>query len=596
METDLIIIILNVVMAIIFIIIVFLSRKYIPVEVSQTEFHRLKKKIEMEIEQKSEERAQKAEISIKDMNSEQKTIDHGGKIFSTFNIDLKSAMPKNRKELKKDMTDLMETVKKLEGFDKEQYIKEDKTGPNVGTTMFLDRISSRLLKIMKKEKLDKEPILIFDKLVYIALKNINNISRSDIMDCLEYMKEAEYVQDYIEINPQLTIISQMKKEIKFSNPEKVVLVFAQDENKLTFKKLMENSKWSKSYAKKVVNGLVKNGIAEIFDDVIKIRGFETEEEKKLRNNIEKEKSSTRKQQLIEDLSDILDDIPELEQIEQPVEKKEMEILEEKELKRMADQTAKAERIKKFKKPSVKALPITKTLKKTSIKKLKIIKKSEKVIPKPAEEVELTEDEITGIDEKLKKKITQHQEFQKEIKKTIAEQDVENEDKFDISDVDFSDIGTEFVEDGDSDEELNEEAIIDGIMTIFEKYEIVNGGLMDIKLIHQFLKELYTDISIDELIGPIKSLKQMGLVRKEISLGSLTILLFKDIELNDDMLEIIKVTSIKGQWMTKDELSDALGSKWNEERTLNGMKNLQDIGVLRLDIENKVEIPGLYIIK
>jgi hypothetical protein len=152
------------------------------------------------------------------------------------------------------------------------------------------------------------------------------------------------------------------------------------------------------------------------------------------------------------------------------------------------------------------------------------------------------------------------------------------------------IGSEFV--GDNiDEALSEEAIVDGILSIYERYEHINGGLMDIRLIQALLKDLYPDITIIEIINSIETLKSMGLVTKDFTLGSVTILLFKDIQLDNDMLALLKEISMNG-YETKEEVADSLD--WDEEKTLNVMKQLQDIEVLRLDEKARIIIPGLFI--
>ena len=97
---------------------------------------------------------------------------------------------------------------------------------------------------------------------------------------------------------------------------------------------------------------------------------------------------------------------------------------------------------------------------------------------------------------------------------IASEEVTEEDFANIS-------GSDFVGD-DSDEELSNEAIIDGIMTIFENYEHINGGLMDVRLIQRLLSELYPDVTIEQILATIDSQMEMGLIQQV--LGCLYLLL------------------------------------------------------------------------
>lgn len=567
----------------------------------ESELDSVKREFQREIIQKSAKMTQTAQKSFNDLSAEQQNIESGGKMFSQYSIDFRSALPRNETEFKKDMTDLLDAVKNLESFDQQNYISEAEieSGIDIGKSMFYDRITSRLYRLMRKEKYNTEPFLSFGKIAYLGLKNLKNISYKDMFDSLNFMKEAGYIQDYIEINPQLTIITQSKEKVKFTNSEKVVLALAYDDD-LTIEKLIENSKWKKNYAEKVVNGLVNKGIAVLSDNNIKINGFETIQEIQERMILEKNllKGLQEKEKLREEQQKTLEKQFKIQPVKpvKPVEPVKPNIIEEEIEKEEDFETkkviTKSAELKKLKIPTVKSLkPKT-----ASGKNLRLVKQSVKKIPQPAKEVSLVEGEITGIDDDLKKKITEHKEKEENIKKStengsnIPGKELSDDEKFIIFDEDFEDlIGSEYIGDDLDDEDISEEAIVDAVMSVFEQFEHINGGLMDIRSIHYHIKQLYPDLTLDDLVKSIKKLKEMGLVTKEIKLKSNTILLFKEIKLDKDMLTVLETINING-WMTKDELSEFL--KWDEEKTLNTMKKLQDIEVLRLDSENKVIIPGL----
>ncbi len=440
-----------------------------------------------EIETKSTEMTEKAEATIKTLEPEEHLIEQGGKMFTQFSIDLETALPRDEKERAKDMGDLIDAIKVLESLDKDHYEQDVKD--DTGKGMYFDQITSKLYRAMRKEEFTQEKIFVFDKLVTLGLKTLKNTTRKDLEEALNFMKEAYYIKDYQVINPELTIISRKGEIPPFSKSETVILALAYDEHPLSYSTLLKQSKWSNEYADSVINDLIEKEIAHKEDDYISLIGFETQEEKDERHELElqleaqmEEKARLRKEQQ---------------------EKLEQELLRES--KPVQDQP-------------------------------------------PTPEFEIKEDEFESI------------------------------------------IGSEFVGD-DIDEDLSDEAIIEGVITIYENYEHINGGLMDVRLIHQLLSELYPDIEIKQILNTVDALIEMGLVRTIFEFPETTVLLFKEMVFDGDM-KILLGSILKNGWMDKSEICNKLN--WDEERTLNVMKRLQDVEVLRLDEKNRVVIPGFYI--
>jgi len=212
------------------------------------EMELLRQQIETEIKQKTAVMTQKAEQTMASVEPEEEVIEQGGKIYAQFGIGLENAMPRNKEEQIKDMSDLMDAVKMLEGFDQENYYQDRDKSEDMAKGMFYDKITTKLYAAMKTEKLNKEPLVVFDKLVYLGLKNIKNIGRKELVESLRYMKEAGFIKNYFEVNPQLIFITQTDEKLRFTNPEKVVLVFASEEDVLTLPRLMEAAKWQEDYA------------------------------------------------------------------------------------------------------------------------------------------------------------------------------------------------------------------------------------------------------------------------------------------------------------------------------------------------------------
>ena len=445
-----------------------------------------------EIETKSTEMTEKAEATIKTLAPEETIIEQGGKMFTQFSIGLDTAFPRDDKEREKDMGDLMDAIKVLESLDKDHYEQDEKD--DTGRGMYFDQITSKLYRAMRKEEFTQEKIFVFDKLVTLGLKTLKNTTRKDLHDALNFMKEAYYIKDYIEINPELTIISRKGEVPSFSTSETVVLALACEEHPLSFSYLLEQSKWSETYANSVIDGLIEKEIAQRHEDLISLVGFETLNEKAERHALEEE----------------LD----------------------KQLKEKARQRK--------------------------------------------EQQEKLEQELRGMSES----------------KPEPEPEIEEEPKeFEVKEEDFEKIiGSEFVGD-DVDEEIHDEAIIEGIITIFENYEHMNGGLMDVRLIRKLLSELYPDITVEQILNTVKSLMEMGLVRDVLEFSELKVLLFKEMVIDEEMKILLGSILVNG-WMDKTEIGEKLS--WDEEQTLNVMKRLQDIEVLRLDEKNRVVIPGLLI--
>ncbi len=464
-------------------------------EVQQKELEKLeiieamKETVLDEIEIKSTEMTEKAEATIKSLKPEEHLIEQGGKMFTQFSIGLEDAFPRNEKERVKDMGDLMDAIKVLESLDKDHY--ESDIQDDTGKGMFFDQITSKLFRAMRKdESFTTERIFVFDKLVTLGLKTLKNTTRKDLHDSLNFMKEAAYIKDFLEINSELTVVIRKGEIPEFSKSEMVVLALAYDEHPLSYSYLLEESQWSESFADSVIKGLIQKNLAHVQDDFISIVGFETLEEKAERKTLEEE---------------------------------------------LEDRLKEKERQSK-------------------------------------EQQERLERELRG----------------DTVESTLEESDTQ---EFEVNEEEFQDIiGSEFVGD-EMDNELSTEAIIEAIITVYENYEHINGGLMDVRLIRKYISELYPEITVEMILNTVDSLLNMGFVQELVKYPETSILLFKEITLDEDM-KILLGSIVKYGWMDKIEIGEKLS--WEEEKTLNVMKLLQDAEVLRLDEKNRVVIPGLLV--
>lgn len=285
---------------------------------------------------------------------ETELIEKGGKEYRLTTAGLISALPKSKEELVNDLTNLAETIEKLEILD-EEFEKEKKV--DVGRGIFLEKMSRRFMKIIKENKLDDKDLIPIQQLKFHIFSSIKNLRDDDIFPIFNLMKETNLIQDVVEINPLFYFIIIKNLKFEFSNPEKVVLSFAYDHQDLTIEKLLELAQWDYQYAKKVITGLKNKGILEVVNDQIIINSFNDEAEKKAWNDsinaqikIEKEQKELKEKRRMELKTKLRSQI---EKVKKEVDEDLKEIIqaEEEPIKEQV-----APKIKFDKKPSVQKLP------------------------------------------------------------------------------------------------------------------------------------------------------------------------------------------------------------------------------------------------
>jgi hypothetical protein len=297
---------------------------------------------EKSLEQEIEKKVKAAKSQDRLVVDESLIIEQAKKEYLIHSADFSSAMPKTEEELQADMENLKESIDTLESLDKEYYLTEPKKA-DVGTGMFYDKITRKFQQIIEEQQLLKYKIIPIQRLKYHAIKEIKNIRDEDFLPILNLMKETELITDLIEINPKFYIIILSKEKYEFSNPEKVILTFAYDEENLTIEDLLEKTEWDFSYASKVLNELFSKELASITDERIIIEGFGSEEERikwnmsiskfDEENRLRKEEKKKKKEAFKLHLHDKLKDVEEEAIIKEEKEEKKDYIIEsEKDLK------------------------------------------------------------------------------------------------------------------------------------------------------------------------------------------------------------------------------------------------------------------------
>ncbi len=248
---------------------------------------------ESEIAEKTSQRTKLAEESFKERKSEVEIIQQADVKYRTFFQDLSSAMPISEEERQKDLTDLKSAIEMLESLDETKYLKDQKT-VDVARGLFFDKMSQKINSIINELNLKEYKIIPNDRLIFHSLKSVPQLKNEDFETIFNIMKETGFFNDFIEVNPELSLIVFKREKLSFNQSEKVLLAFAYAEDYLTPQKLMELTEWNNDFALKVINSLKEKELLTIYDENIKIDGFGNVDERKkwiefIENQIKQEK-------------------------------------------------------------------------------------------------------------------------------------------------------------------------------------------------------------------------------------------------------------------------------------------------------------------
>jgi len=485
-------------------------------------------KTEKQVEIAVKKKIKVAEEQFKLKDKEVQVIEKAGKEYRVFTAGYKSAMPKSEEQLKRDVENLEGAIEKLEYFDL-SLDNIDAKKANVGVGVFYEKISRKFNSIIKDYDLDKLKIIPIQQFKYHAFSNIKSIKNDDFLPVLNLMKKTQLLNDIIEINPTFHILVFTAKKIELSNPEKVILSFAYEDEDLTIQGLLDITSWDYIYANKIIEKLKKKEIIRIKEDHILIEEFnEFEERKKWNAKIEehsgrekaKEQEKLKRQlELKARLKERLQKTQSVKIPKTPPKKKQPKI--EDELKDTSlDEIEELPKIKFATKPAVKSLP--KTIKKIAVK-------DKGTLNKP-----------------LNLEYVEKEELQ--LKETISQK----------------------------------------ILSYHEKFFLINGGFSQFEKIKQFIDQEIIDVPNEVILTVLDQLFELKLIYKSFKIGKVIYYLFKDVELNTIEKKFIKFATNKKPLK---KINFLKGLKWNEEKVLSTMKSLQEKGILRIE-SNNIIIPGI----
>ncbi|MBD3255411.1 MAG: hypothetical protein GF383_09975 [Candidatus Lokiarchaeota archaeon] len=501
---------------------------------------------ENEIDKKVKHRVKIAKKEIKLKRKELDVIKKASLQYSTFTSDLKSAMPRTEEERQQDITELKSAMGMLESLDEDAYERVPQQ-KDAALGMFYDKMSRRLLNIIKKQNLNQFDFIPIQQLMFYAFKEIKNLKESDIIPILKIMKDTAILNDLIEINPTFYLIVFSEDELKLSLPEKVLLSLAYDYPDLNLQKLRELTEWSQNHADNIIQKLIERDIILIEDGIIKIPSFGSREEREKWNSsiqVKIEEEKAKQAAKLKKQQEIRRKLQErLEQVEKA------EIVEENSIVR-ENTTASRKKIPKpkfGKKPAVKSLPGTEESPKGPIKPKKSqVSESQKIKDK---------DDLLGAMDALDNMMSSS-DTQAELSE-ISKEDLKS-------------------------------LISEEILSYHEKFSLLNGGLSQYELIKNYIKSTLHDIPEETIKLVLKQLKELQMINSKISINDYRLYLFTELALSEREKEFIGFC-INKKPLTKSEIIEGLN--WTEEEVLNTMKELQSKSILRIE-KDKIIIPGI----
>jgi len=469
---------------------------------------------------------------------------------------LRSAMPATEEELKQDISDLKDAISMLEDLD-QSIVDFSIKKVDVGLGMFYDKMTRRFKDIINEQNLIEYRFIPSERFKYHAFLNIKNIKNSDILQILNIMKETNLLSEIIEINSTFHLIVFTDGEIRFSNPEKVILTFAYEEEILTTQKLIELTEWKEDYARRIIEGLIHKGIITVKDGIIGVLSFGHYEERKKWNNIiqiqiqkEKEREEAKFKRQLERRKQLQKLLEEKEETQIQKEEVPPPVLPEPIIDGIDDAPSS---MKNFElKPSIHTLP--------SIDKEKL---------KEAQEIK-DKDALLGAMEAL--------DQEAKFNGSIAPQSQEISSISESLDVD------------DEERDL-EDLIPEKILNFHERYSLINGGFAQYEKIRNFVQlelERFGEVPEDLIIAMLSQLKELQMIQNMLKMGDYEFILFQDIKLNFLHRRFITL-AVGKKPLKKEDFMEAL--RWDEEKVLNTMKELQEFGIMKLE-NDEIIIPGI----
>ena len=140
----------------------------------------------------------------------------------------------------------------------------------------------------------------------------------------------------------------------------------------------------------------------------------------------------------------------------------------------------------------------------------------------------------------------------------------------------------------SEEQSLENQISERILEYYEKFSLINGGLAQYEKIKEYVNQELEVVSDKILKTVLNQLIELQMIVETIKIGKYDFYLFNKISLSISQKNFLKFAINKKAMKRKDFI---VGLKWNEQKALLTMRQLQQKGILMLAQQN-ILIPGI----
>ena len=546
-----------------------------------------------------------------DQKQQDEMIKQGKKLLKAYG----SAEPVSEEQRKTDMAELMRAVAELDEMEKETPLEDVELGlKDLGYGMWLDTVSQEIRKIIQDQDIRKHGILQVDKLLSFLPEKFN---QKDVRSALQLLKKTKEIIDILELNPKTFVIAFTSEACELKMHEKVLLAALADEEEMTRQKVKLLFNWEDDFLNDAIARLQVLNILKVRNNQLIAQGLLTARDKEL--------ARQKKESVLKEKAEKTEDVKKSQAETKPIAPPavpSVPIVKETSSKPATPPVPAVPSVpSKPKTPPVPAVPQIPTKKPSPPKRPKtphgvtpppVPKKSKlqaiKKLPKPSTKPPASPSkgfvqigDITPINETQKEMDMQDMlDAMAQLDKESTFQTGEEDEKFGIYDKEGKKVDTESLisqsDDGTAIKKNKQakktsvEKVAEKILSIYEKQEIINGGLMEVVKLGELVSAEMKNFDKSKFMSTLEVVKSMGLISRFLTLGGRKIVLFKDIELNDVEQQIIQLGLITPKKdFKKDDIPEML--KMGEDKVLEALKSLQEKGIIRFS-GNKVEIPGI----
>lgn len=261
-----------------------------------------------EIERAAAKRQAAAKEALAHATKEEEVlIAEGRRQLLSYTRELKPAEPRTEEERQSDLQELRKAIADLEALDFEFYdrgvegvegvesagavVERVVPAPEVdllARSMFLDELAGKLERAIKALELSKLQACDLNKLLaHLWRLGTTDFDEKDATEALQLLVDRGVVAGVHRLNPEVVLLS-FGKPIELNASEQVVVVFAATNDYLTGERLKSLTEWDEEYVRKVLDGLVKKGLATFEGDKVEVVGLESADEKAARLKLQEE--------------------------------------------------------------------------------------------------------------------------------------------------------------------------------------------------------------------------------------------------------------------------------------------------------------------